>query len=152
MHMAIIILNHGSAQTHNDSMDPQYNNVPSVLPDELLSNDYDENIAHLLRLYPHAIQYGTMNEPILRTLMQLLAVDSQLYRLFLDIYLSFLVHETRIMAIRLTHDELHDAAYVFDHPDDKDVIKRKLWCFRPLLCTLFRLNWAKQTPGIMRRN
>ena len=29
---------------------------------------------------------------------------------------------------------------------------KKLWCFRPLLCTLFRLNWAKQTPGIMRRN
>ena len=30
---------------------------------------------------------------------------------------------------------------------------RKKWlCFRPLLCTLFRLNWAKQTPGIMRRN
>ena len=29
---------------------------------------------------------------------------------------------------------------------------RKWWCFRPLLCTLFRLNWAKQTPGIMRRN
>ena len=28
----------------------------------------------------------------------------------------------------------------------------KWWCFRPLLCTLFRLNWAKQTPGIMRRN
>ena len=28
----------------------------------------------------------------------------------------------------------------------------KLWCFRPLLCTLLRLNWAKQTPGIMRRN
>ena len=28
----------------------------------------------------------------------------------------------------------------------------KLWCIRPLLCTLFRLNWAKQTPGIMRRN
>ena len=27
----------------------------------------------------------------------------------------------------------------------------KLWCFRPLLCTLLRLNWAKQTPGIMRR-
>ena len=26
------------------------------------------------------------------------------------------------------------------------------WCFRPLLCTLLRLNWAKQTPGIMRRN
>ena len=24
--------------------------------------------------------------------------------------------------------------------------------FRPLLCTLFRLNWTKQTPGIMRRN
>ena len=21
------------------------------------------------------------------------------------------------------------------------------WCFRPPLCTLFRLNWAKQTPG-----
>ena len=31
--------------------------------------------------------------------------------------------------------------------------ERKKWlCFRPLLCTLFRLNWAKQTPGIMRRN
>ena len=29
---------------------------------------------------------------------------------------------------------------------------RKLWCFRPLLCTLLRLNWVKQTPGIMRRN
>ena len=28
----------------------------------------------------------------------------------------------------------------------------KWWCFMPLLCTLFRLNWAKQTPGIMRRN
>ena len=28
----------------------------------------------------------------------------------------------------------------------------KLWCFRPLLCTLLRLNWAKQTPGIMRWN
>ena len=28
----------------------------------------------------------------------------------------------------------------------------KWWCFRPLLCTLSRLNWAKQTPGIMRRN
>ena len=28
----------------------------------------------------------------------------------------------------------------------------KWWCFRPLLCTLLRLNWAKQTPGIMRRN
>ena len=28
---------------------------------------------------------------------------------------------------------------------------QKWWCFRPLLCTLFRLNWAKQTPGIMRR-
>ena len=28
----------------------------------------------------------------------------------------------------------------------------KWWCFRRLLCTLFRLNWAKQTPGIMRRN
>ena len=25
--------------------------------------------------------------------------------------------------------------------------KMKWWCFRPLLCTLFRLNWAKQTPG-----
>ena len=31
-------------------------------------------------------------------------------------------------------------------------MKMKWWCFRPLLCTLFRLNWAKQTPGIMRRN
>ena len=28
----------------------------------------------------------------------------------------------------------------------------KWWCFRPLLCTLFRLNWAKQTLEIMRRN
>ena len=32
------------------------------------------------------------------------------------------------------------------------VLMWKWWCFRPLLCTLFRLNWAKQTPGIMRRN
>ena len=31
-------------------------------------------------------------------------------------------------------------------------VEMKLWCFRPLLCTLFRLNWAKQTPGIMWRN
>ena len=31
-------------------------------------------------------------------------------------------------------------------------MEMKWWCFRPLLCTLFRLNWAKQTPGIMRRN
>ena len=23
----------------------------------------------------------------------------------------------------------------------------KWWCFRPILCPLFRLNWAKQTPG-----
>ena len=28
----------------------------------------------------------------------------------------------------------------------------EMMVFRPLLCTLFRLNWAKQTPGIMRRN
>ena len=28
----------------------------------------------------------------------------------------------------------------------------KWWWFMPLLCTLLRLNWAKQTPGIMRRN
>ena len=28
----------------------------------------------------------------------------------------------------------------------------KLWCLRHLLCTLLRLNWAKQTPGIIRRN
>ena len=32
------------------------------------------------------------------------------------------------------------------------ISEMKWWCFRPLLCTLFRLNWAKQTPGIMRRN
>ena len=25
----------------------------------------------------------------------------------------------------------------------------KWWCFRPLLCTLLRLNWAKQAPGLM---
>ena len=31
-------------------------------------------------------------------------------------------------------------------PDERTI------CFRPLLCTSFRLNWAKQTPGIMRRN
>ena len=31
-------------------------------------------------------------------------------------------------------------------------VEMKWWCFRPLLCTLLRLNWAKQTPGIMRRN
>ena len=28
----------------------------------------------------------------------------------------------------------------------------EMMVFRPILCTLFRLNWAKQTPGIMRRN
>ena len=28
----------------------------------------------------------------------------------------------------------------------------KMMVLRPLLWTLFRLNWAKQTPGIMRRN
>ena len=28
----------------------------------------------------------------------------------------------------------------------------EMMVFRPLLCTLLRLNWAKQTPGIMRRN
>ena len=31
------------------------------------------------------------------------------------------------------------------------VNEMKLWCFRPLLRTLFILNWAKQTQGIMRR-
>ena len=31
-------------------------------------------------------------------------------------------------------------------------IRNEMMCFRPLLCTLFRLNWAKQTPLIMRRN
>ena len=35
---------------------------------------------------------------------------------------------------------------------DVSEMKMKWWCFWPLLCTLFRLNWAKQTPGIMRRN
>ena len=30
--------------------------------------------------------------------------------------------------------------------------RNEMMVFRPLLCTLFRLNWAKQTPGIMRRN
>ena len=29
---------------------------------------------------------------------------------------------------------------------------KEMMVFRPLLCTLFRRNWAKQTPGIMRRN
>ena len=38
------------------------------------------------------------------------------------------------------------------HREASDFIfKKKWWCFRLLLCTLFRLNWAKQTPGIMRR-
>ena len=32
------------------------------------------------------------------------------------------------------------------------VREMKWWCFMPLLCTLLRLNWAKQKPGIMRRN
>ena len=32
------------------------------------------------------------------------------------------------------------------------ILHLKWWCSRPLLCTLFRLNWAKQTLGIMRRN
>ena len=31
-----------------------------------------------------------------------------------------------------------------------DNTSRNAWCFRPLLCTLFRLNWAKVTPGILR--
>ena len=35
---------------------------------------------------------------------------------------------------------------------DSDGNEMKWWCFRPLLYILFRLNWAKQTPGIMRRN
>ena len=29
-------------------------------------------------------------------------------------------------------------------------VRKKWWCFRPLLCTLFRLNWDKQTPGMSR--
>ena len=29
-------------------------------------------------------------------------------------------------------------------------VDEKLWCFRPLLCTLFMLNRAKQTLGIMK--
>ena len=43
--------------------------------------------------------------------------------------------------IKYTHSKLSGSLYAL-----------KLWCFRPLLCTLFRLNWAKQTPGIMRGN
>ena len=38
------------------------------------------------------------------------------------------------------------------HSSNQVTLSGKWWCFRPLLCTLFRLNWAKQTPGIMRRN
>ena len=30
--------------------------------------------------------------------------------------------------------------------------RKEMMVFRPLLCTLIRLNWAKHTPGIMRRN
>ena len=37
------------------------------------------------------------------------------------------------------------------HSTIQPVTDVKWWCFRPLLCTLLRLNWAKQTPGIMRR-
>ena len=39
-----------------------------------------------------------------------------------------------------------------DDNSQENCERKKWWCFRPLLCTLFRLNWAKQTPGIMRRN
>ena len=35
---------------------------------------------------------------------------------------------------------------------NRSMLQIKLWSFKPLLCTLFRLNWAKQMPGIMRRN
>ena len=32
------------------------------------------------------------------------------------------------------------------------VLENEMIVFYASLCTLFRLNWAKQTPGIMRRN
>ena len=38
------------------------------------------------------------------------------------------------------------------HVEHGSCKEMKWWCFRPLLCTLFRLNWAKLTPGIRRRN
>ena len=43
-------------------------------------------------------------------------------------------------------------AQKFHHKGDKMLSRQQRVRFRPLLCTLFRLNWAKQTPGIMRRN
>ena len=54
-------------------------------------------------------------------------------------------------------DPIHEpfqwkGSYENTHPNMWCWGKMKWWCFRPLLCTLFRLNWAKQTPGIMRRN
>ena len=55
-------------------------------------------------------------------------------------------------------DHIYATLYVLDHiissinPNGVVWNEMKWWCFRPLLCTLFRLIWAKQTPGIMRRN
>ena len=48
-----------------------------------------------------------------------------------------------LMSLKANKMALNSAVYM------EEMKKR---CFRPLLCTLFRLNWAKQTPGIMRQN
>ena len=42
--------------------------------------------------------------------------------------------------------------FTFCLTQERCINEMKLWCFRPLLCTLLKLNWAKQTPGITRRN
>ena len=31
-------------------------------------------------------------------------------------------------------------------------LRNEMMVFRPILCTLLRLNWSNQTPGIMRQN
>ena len=80
---------------------------------------------------------------------------------------NYLCHiEGAVMAHRLTYDDHRGTHQSFDvkrNCSETNIRVRPpymLWAlrwnemlvFRSLLCTLFRLNWAKQTPGIMRRN
>ena len=71
-----------------------------------------------------------------------------------------LVHEPTMWAFHELFMDVHECSWKVHKvmnsiSPGKSVIGRKWmkwWCFRPLLCTLFMLNWTKQTPGIMRRN
>ena len=63
-------------------------------------------------------------------------------------YLHYIIPQWKVVADIL----LSSARYMEGYHDalvNLWCCKMKWWCFRPLLCTLFRLNWAKQTPGIM---